>query len=79
MRSPGRKDFPLLLLMESPMSEWKRGLPPGKYYEGMVDDYEVAFAPLAKWYRKRTPEERAAHIEARERNLSLKTAQGKPK
>ncbi len=47
---------------------WKCGLPPGKYYEGMVDDYEVAFTPLAKWHRKRTPEERAAHIEARRRN-----------
>lgn len=44
---------------------WKRGLPPGPYYEGMVDDYEVYFAPIGvKWYRKRTPEERQEHIEA---------------
>lgn len=24
---------------------WKPGLPPGKYYEGMVDDFEVYFSP----------------------------------
>lgn len=47
---------------------WKRGLPPGPYYDGMVDDYEVAFAPLAKWHRKRTPEEKAAWIELKRRN-----------
>lgn len=56
------------------MSEWKRGLPPGKYYDGMVDDYEVAWAPLAKWHRKRTPEEKAAYIAARERNHELARA-----
>ena len=39
-------------------NEWKRGLPPGKYYEGMTLDYEVSFAPLMTWHRKRTPEER---------------------
>lgn len=36
------------------MVDWKRGLPRGKYYPGMTDDYEVAFAPLAKWHRRRT-------------------------
>lgn len=47
-------------------NEWKRGLPPGKYYEGMVDDYEVYFSPGGlKWHRKRTLEERAAYIRAR--------------
>lgn len=40
---------------------WKRGLPPGKYYEGMIRDYEVSFAPLEKWHRKRTPEELAQY------------------
>jgi hypothetical protein len=44
---------------------WKRGLPPGKYYDGMVDDFEVAFAPLAKWHRRRSPEEAASHRAAR--------------
>lgn len=37
------------------MIGWKRGLPPGKLYPGMTDDFEVAFAPLAKWHRRRTP------------------------
>lgn len=50
------------------MSDWKKGLPPGKYYEGMVDDYEVSFAPLATWHRKRTLEEKAAYLEALKRN-----------
>lgn len=58
----------------SELEKWKRGLPPGKYYPGMVDDYEVAFAPLEKWHRKRTPEEKAAHIALRERNHAFKTA-----
>jgi hypothetical protein len=48
--------------------DWKHGLPPGKYYEGMVDDYEVAFTPLSKWHRRRTPEERETYIRAREEN-----------
>lgn len=49
--------------------KWKRGLPPGPYYDGMVDDYEVSFAIAGgKWHRKRTPEERAAHIKARDAN-----------
>jgi len=60
---------------ESRMAEWKRGFPPGKYYEGMVDDYEVRFTPLTHWYRKRTPEEKAAHLAERERNHSFKTAE----
>ena len=47
---------------------WKPGFPPKKYYEGMVDDYEVAFAPLERWHRRRTTEEKAAYIEACERN-----------
>lgn len=37
------------------MIGWKYGLPPGKLYPGMTDDFEVAFAPLAKWHRRRTP------------------------
>ena len=38
------------------MSEWKPGLPPGKYYEGMVDDFEVYFSPGGlKWHRRLTP------------------------
>lgn len=50
------------------MDDWKRGLPPGKYYEGMTDDYEVQFTVGGlKWHRKRTPEEKAAHIELKRR------------
>ena len=33
---------------------WKRGLPPGPYYEGMTDDYEVYFTiGGAVWHRRR--------------------------
>jgi hypothetical protein len=43
-------------------SEWKRGLPPGKLYDGMVDDYEVEFTMGGqKWHRRRSPEEAAEH------------------
>lgn len=45
------------------MTGWKRGMPPGKYYEGMFDDFEVSFTiGGAKWHRRRTPEEKAAHL-----------------
>lgn len=43
--------------------EWKRGLPPGKYYDGMFDDFEVTFTAMGgKWHRRRTPAEREKHI-----------------
>ena len=33
---------------------WKKGLPPGTFYEGMLDDYEVYFSPGGiKWHRRR--------------------------
>lgn len=36
--------------------EWKRGLPPGRYYDGMVDDFEVYFSPAGVvWHRRREP------------------------
>lgn len=39
-------------------AEWKRGLPPGKYYEGMFDDFEVYLSPVGlKWHRRRSQEE----------------------
>lgn len=44
---------------------WKHGLPPGKLYPGMVDDYEVVFAPLAKWHRRRTERGSFIHASAR--------------
>jgi hypothetical protein len=47
------------------MSEWKLGLPPGRYYEGMVDDFEVYFTVGGViWHRRRSPEERQAWIDA---------------
>lgn len=50
-------------------NDWKRGLPPGEYYEGMVEDFEVYFTVGGvKWHRKRTPEERTNYIAAREAN-----------
>ena len=43
---------------EGDASEWKRGLPRGKYYEGMVRDYEVYFSPGGvKWHRRRTEDQ----------------------
>lgn len=33
--------------------EWLPGLPPGEYYPGMEDDFEVKYAPLAIWYRRK--------------------------
>lgn len=59
--------------------EWKRGLPPGKYYEGMIDDYEVYYAPIGvKWHRRRTPEEREQYIRAKEANRQAATVHGPP-
>ena len=50
-------------------NDWKPGLPPGDYYDGMVDDYEVYFSPAGmKWHRRRTSEERQNYIIARETN-----------
>lgn len=48
------------------MEGFKRGLPPGKLYEGMVDDYEVVFTVGGlKWHRRRTEEEAKAHCKER--------------
>ena len=42
--------------------DWKPGLPPGKLYDAMVDDYEVEFTVGGrKWHRRRSPEQAAAH------------------
>lgn len=47
------------------MDGWKRGLPPGPYYEGMTEDFEVYFSPGGvKWHRRRTPDERARYVAA---------------
>lgn len=49
------------------MNDWKRGYPPGDYYEGMERDYEVYFSPGGiVWHRKRTAEQVAAYIRLRE-------------
>jgi hypothetical protein len=48
------------------MQGWKRGLPPGKYYVGMTDDFEVYFSPGGiKWHRRRSSEEVTAIKAAR--------------
>lgn len=40
--------------MKTDDNEWKRGLPPGPYYKGMPDDYEVYFSPGGlKWHRRK--------------------------
>lgn len=58
------------------MSKWKRGLPPGEYYTGMVDDYEVCFtAGGLKWHRKRTEDEKQAWIALRALNTAALSSQ----
>jgi hypothetical protein len=55
--------------------KWKRGLPPGKYYEGMFDDFEVSFTVMGqKWHRRRTAEERAAYIALREHQFRARAS-----
>lgn len=57
-------------------TKWRRGLPPGRFYEGMTDDYEC-YPTIAGgwWHRRRTPEEAAAHraqrLEATQRMEAL--------
>jgi len=42
---------------------WKKGLPPGEFYEGMVDDFEVSYTIGGlKWHRRRTDDEKAEYI-----------------
>jgi len=37
---------------------WRRGYPPGEYYEGMTDDFEVCYtAGGFVWYRRRLRDE----------------------
>jgi hypothetical protein len=39
---------------QNEVAQWKRGYPPGKYYEGMVDDFEVYFSPGGfVWHRRK--------------------------
>ena len=36
------------------MNDWKRGLPPGDYYPGMENDFEVYFSVGgAIWHRRK--------------------------
>jgi hypothetical protein len=50
--------------MKDGLKVWKRGLPPGEYYEGMFDDFEVVFTIGGfKWHKRRTSEEREQWIE----------------
>lgn len=35
------------------LAAWKIGFPPGEYYQGMTDDYEVCFTPGGLvWHRR---------------------------
>jgi hypothetical protein len=46
---------------------WKPGLPPGAYYPGMEDDYEVRHTPGgAVWHRRKRPLSAAAADAAHE-------------
>jgi hypothetical protein len=49
--------------------KWTRGLPPGKYYNGMVDDFEAVPTVMGWVHRRRTPEE----IAARKREAEART------
>lgn len=35
------------------IAEWTPGLPPGKYYPGMEDDYEVRFTPMGQIFHRK--------------------------
>ena len=40
---------------------WERGFPPGDYYAGMTDDFDVYFSPGGQvWHRRRSEQETAA-------------------
>lgn len=39
-------------------NDWLPGLPPGDYYPGMEDDFEVRYAPMAVWHRRKPPPNR---------------------
>lgn len=54
--------FEIMAMDAASTVPWKRGLPPGAYYEGMTDDYEVYFSPGGvKWHRKRSDEDADTH------------------
>lgn len=61
---------------------WKRGLPPGKYYPGMVDDFEISFAVIGGvWHRRRTAdqiEEYRRLLAANRAALKARAAMGAP-
>jgi hypothetical protein len=61
---------------------WRRGFPKGEYYPDMIHDFEIAFAPLAKWHRRRSPdvaaEAKRLYAEAADlRKRALATPSGK--
>lgn len=46
------------------LSKWKPGYPPGKYYEGMLDDYEVYFSVGGVvWHRRKMDDGKEASKE----------------
>lgn len=57
------------------VGHWKPGLPPGDYYEGMVDDFECVPAVMGWWHRRRTPEEVAAHLELKASMAAMRQQQ----
>lgn len=50
--------------MTSPAT-WRRGLPPGRYYPGMLDEYEARGGPGRWWHRRRSREGAWLHASAR--------------
>lgn len=57
---------------------WKCGLPPGEYYEGMIQDFEVYFSPGGLiWHRRRDPDE-AAFLRCAEGNTSSSKCPSSP-
>lgn len=65
----------LLRICSSNPAPWRKGLPPGNYYPGMADDYDLSFTLAGpKWHRKRTPDQKAAYLELFRRNRAAMEA-----
>lgn len=61
---------------EAERQGWKRGLPPGAYYEGMVDDFEVYYSPGGViWHRRHLSAAALDFAEIEKRLLSTPTEQ----
>jgi len=57
-----KRAFAIMAMDNASSVPWKRGMPRGKYYDGMVNDYEVYFSPGGqKWHRRRSADDAAEY------------------